>query len=93
MLRRFLASAIDEAFGLMILHGVLRFGDRPPVRGAADVPGLRSGDPRQFFAPAPPPADLASHRRAIGRTAHAVVEDFAFVSPVRTAFPRNDVVR
>ncbi len=93
MLRRFLAASIDETVGLMLLHKVLRAGDRPPIVGASDVPELRSGDPRTFFAPVPPAADLAGHRRTIAETAHAVVEDFAFASPVVTPFPRNSVVR
>lgn len=90
--RRFLAHAIDEAFGVMLLHEVLRFGDRPPVAGVP-IPELTSDDPTRFFSPVPEPADLASHRREIGRTAYAVVEDFAFVSPVPTAWPRNNIVR
>ncbi|MGC1276575.1 MAG: hypothetical protein WBC44_22975 [Planctomycetaceae bacterium] len=93
MFRRLVSSSIDEAFGLMLLHKVLRFGDRPPALGPADVPHLRSGDPRTFFSPVPEPADLASNRRKIAETEHAVVEDFTFVSPVSTPFPRNNVVR
>lgn len=93
--RRSLASVIDEAFGLMLLHKVLRFADRPQVSGdaGAHFPDLHCGDPGRFFAPVPEPADLATHRRTIGRTPHAVVEDFAFASPVRTRFPRNGAVR
>lgn len=95
MLRRFLASAIDEAFGLMLLHNVLRFRDLPPVAGddSTRFTDLHSGDPKRFFAPVPEPADLTTHRRPIGQTPHAIVEDFAFVSPVHTPFPRNNVVR
>lgn len=79
----------------MLLHQILRFGDRPPVSGdiQSRFPDLYSGDPRRFFAPTPEPADLTSHRRTIGQTPHAVVEDFAFISPVRTPFPRNNIVR
>lgn len=91
--RRLVSSSIDEAFGLMLLHRVLRFGDRLPAVGPADVPNLRSGDPRTFYSPVPEPADLASNRRTIAEAEHAVVEDFTYASPVSTPFPRNNVVR
>jgi hypothetical protein len=93
--RRFLASVIDETFGLILLHKILRYGDRTPLAGqtAETFPDLLCGDVRRFFAPEPEPADLAAHRRFVRRTAHATVEDFAFVSSVRTGFPKNDVVR
>lgn len=76
----------------MLLHEVLRYADRPPVRGTSCAE-LTSGEPRTFFSPVPEPADLNAYRREVRRTAHAVVEDFAFRSPVQTGFRRNDVVR
>lgn len=93
--RRFVASVIDEAFGLILLHKILRHGDRTPLTGrtAEAFPDLLCGDFRRFFTPEPEPADLTAHRRFVRKTAHATVEDFAFESSVRTGIPKNNVVR
>lgn len=93
MIRRLISSAIDELTGLMLLHEVLRFANRPPRHGDPETTQLAAdATPAELFAPQPEPARLVTLRAAFRETESALIHDLAFRSPVATNYARNNTV-
>ena len=93
MIRKLAHELIDEIMGTILLHGFMRYGDRPPLVGPtlADVPHLHSGQPRLFYSPRPEPVDLWARSVPVGAPALGI-SDFQFPSPIFTAHPENNLV-
>lgn len=93
--RRLWCNLVDEVAGFFTLHFILRYRGRLPVQGstAATFPDLFSGDPERFFQPAPQPVAWSAAATVRQWKDGTVVEDLAFPSVVRSAFPESDVVR
>ena len=102
VLRRLFCSLTDEFAGLGLLYGVMRHGDRPPRRGpisGVSPAALLSGDRAALFGALPAAVGLAARSTPLPAAEAARVAgcggafDFAFPSPDRTVFERNDLVR
>jgi hypothetical protein len=94
LFRSLVAEAVDETVGLAVLYGFLRYGRRPPLKGAVgeDFIHLHCGDVGRFFQPAPAAVDLSASLKEIRAAAAYRVYDLRFPSPVQGPFRRNNVV-